>query len=40
MNKLELVEHVAAEADISKVAAASAVEAFMGGISKALKKGR
>ena len=39
MNKLELVEHVAAEAEISKVAAASAVEAFMGGVTKALKKG-
>ena len=39
MNKLELVEHVAAEAEISKVAAANAVEAFMGGVTKALKKG-
>ena len=39
MNKLELVEHVAKETELSKVAAANAVEAFVGGITKALKKG-
>ena len=39
MNKLELVEHVAKATEMSKVAAAAAVEAFMAGIAKALKKG-
>ena len=39
MNKLELVEHIASEADISKVAAAAALEAVVGGVTKALKKG-
>ena len=39
MNKLELVEHIASEADISKAAAAAALEAVVGGVTKALKKG-
>jgi DNA-binding protein HU-beta len=39
MNKLELVEHVATEADLTKVSAAAALEAVLDGISKSLKKG-
>jgi DNA-binding protein HU-beta len=39
MNKLELVEHVAKEADISKASAAAALEATLDGIAKSLKKG-
>src|ERR1700729_1140907 len=39
MNKLELVEHIAKEADLTKVSAASALEAVLEGIAKSLKKG-
>ncbi len=39
VNKLELVEHVAAETDTSKAAAAAALDAVIEGITKALKKG-
>jgi DNA-binding protein HU-beta len=39
MNKLELVAHVAKESELSKVAAANAIESFIGGVTKALKKG-
>ena len=39
MNKLELVEHVAKEADLTKVSAATALEAVLDGIAKSLKKG-
>ena len=39
MNKLELVEHVAAEAELTKVSAAAALDAVLEGISKSLKKG-
>ncbi len=39
MNKLELVEHVAAEAELTKVSAAAALEAVLEGIAKSLKKG-
>ena len=39
MNKLELVEHVAKEADISKASAAAALEAALDGIVKSLGKG-
>jgi DNA-binding protein HU-beta len=39
MNKLELVEHVAAETETSKAAAAAAVDAVLDGITTALKKG-
>lgn len=39
MNKLELVEHVAAETETSKAAAAAAVDAVLEGITNALKKG-
>jgi len=36
MNKLELVEHIAKEADLTKVAA---LEAALDGVGKSLKKG-
>ena len=39
MNKLELVDHVAAEAELTKVAAAKAIEAVLEGIEQTLKKG-
>jgi len=39
MNKADLVNHVAAEAGLSKTAAAAAVEAVLGGVTGALKKG-
>lgn len=39
MNKSELIEHIATEADISKAAAARALEALVGGIERTLKKG-
>ncbi len=39
MNKAELVNHVAAAAGLSKTAAASAVEAVIGGITDTLKNG-
>ena len=39
MNKLELVEHIAGHADLSKASAAMALEAVVEGITKALKKG-
>ena len=39
MNKLELVEHVSKEADISKAAAAAALEATLDAIGKSLRKG-
>ena len=39
MNKLELVDHVATEAELTKVAAAKALEAVLDGIEKTLKKG-
>jgi len=39
MNKLELVDHIAAEADLTKVSAALALEKMLEGIEKALKKG-
>jgi len=38
MTKAELVEKMAKEADISKVAAAAALDSFMDGVQKALKK--
>ena len=37
MNKADLINHVAASADLSKVAASEAVEAVLGGITGALK---
>ncbi len=39
MNKAELIEAVAASADLSKVAAAKAVDGMMAAITKSLKKG-
>ena len=39
MNKAELIEHIAKQADISKAAATRALEAFVGGVKTTLKKG-
>ena len=39
MNKLELVDHIATEAELTKVSAAAALEAVLDGIIKTLKKG-
>ncbi|MDO9236079.1 MAG: HU family DNA-binding protein [Aquabacterium sp.] len=39
MNKSELIEHIAKQADISKAAAGRALEAVIDGVSDALKKG-
>jgi DNA-binding protein HU-beta len=39
VNKIELIEHVARQADISKAAAGRALEAVVGGIRSSLKKG-
>jgi DNA-binding protein HU-beta len=39
MNKQELIEQIAAEAGISKAAAAKVIDAFTGSVTSALKKG-
>jgi DNA-binding protein HU-beta len=39
MNKSELVDHIAAEAEISKAAAGRALDALIGGVKATLKKG-
>lgn len=39
MNKGELIEHIAKQADLSKAAATRALEAFIGGVRTTLKKG-
>jgi DNA-binding protein HU-beta len=39
MNKLELVDHIATEAELTKVSAAAALEAVLEGILNTLKKG-
>jgi DNA-binding protein HU-beta len=39
VNKTDLIEHVAKQADISKAAAGRALEALVGGIRTSLKKG-
>jgi DNA-binding protein HU-beta len=39
MNKTELVEHIAKNAEISKAAAGRALEALMGAVKTTLKKG-
>jgi len=39
MNKAELIDHVAANANISKAAAGAAVEAVISGVSGTLSKG-
>ena len=38
MNKTELIEHIAKQADISKAAATRALEALIGGVKSTLKK--
>ncbi|MBW9332134.1 MULTISPECIES: HU family DNA-binding protein [Herbaspirillum] len=38
MNKGELIEHIAGEADISKAAAGRAIDAFIGAVKNTLKK--
>ncbi len=39
MNKTELIDLIAQQADISKAAAARALEAMIGGVQSTLKKG-
>lgn len=39
MNKSELIEHIAKQADISKAAAGRALEAVVSGVRASLKKG-
>lgn len=39
MNKTDLIEHIAKQADISKAAAGRALEAIVSGIRGSLKKG-
>ncbi len=39
MNKTDLIEHIAKQADISKAAAGRALEAVIGGVRTTLKKG-
>ncbi|UOD49231.1 HU family DNA-binding protein [Orrella daihaiensis] len=39
MNKTELIDHIASKADISKAAAARALDALIGGVKTTLKKG-
>ena len=38
MNKSELIEHIAKQADLSKAAAGRALEAIIGGVKTTLKK--
>lgn len=38
MNKMELIDHVAESADLSKAAATRAIDAVIGGITTTLKK--
>ena len=38
MNKSELIDHIAVQADISKAAATRALEAMIGGVKATLKK--
>jgi DNA-binding protein HU-beta len=38
VNKAELIEHIATQADISKAAAARALDAMIGGVRATLKK--
>lgn len=39
MNKSDLIDHIATQADLSKASATRALEAMMGGIEAALKAG-
>jgi DNA-binding protein HU-beta len=38
VNKAELIDHIATQADISRAAAARALEAMIGGVTATLKK--
>jgi DNA-binding protein HU-beta len=38
LNKTEMIEHIATQADISKAAAGRALEALIGGVKSTLKK--
>lgn len=40
MNKSELIDHIAVQADISRAAAGRALEALIGGVKATLKKGQ
>jgi DNA-binding protein HU-beta len=40
MNKSEMIDHIATQADISKAAAGRALEAVIGGIQTTLKRGQ
>ena len=40
MNKAELIEHIAQQAEISKLAAERAVDALVGAVKSSLKKGQ
>ena len=40
MNKSELIDHIASQADISKAAAGRALEAVIGGVKATLKKNK
>ena len=40
MNKAELIEHIARQAEISKLAAERAVDAMVGAVKSSLKKGQ
>ena len=40
MNKTELIEHIAQQAEISKLAAERAVDAMVGAVKSSLKKGQ
>ncbi|MEI8264775.1 MAG: HU family DNA-binding protein [Betaproteobacteria bacterium] len=40
LNKTELIEHIATQADISKAAAGRALEALIGGVKATLKKNK
>jgi DNA-binding protein HU-beta len=39
MNKSEMIDHIASQADISKAAAGRALDALLGGIRTTLRKG-
>jgi len=39
MNKSDMIDHIASQADISKAAAGRALEALIGGIKTTLKRG-
>ena len=39
MNKTDLIDHIAKEADLSKAAAGRALDAFVGAVRTTLKKG-